>query len=128
MKNDWNKLSFNGRIIDISETLLDIKKYGIDSFEAEFEADYAAIQAGLSEDESDELFELIKAKYPSVEHLIEDVPVVQPEVNVPKCPTCGSTDLIKKGVGARAVDGFVFGRLSVEGRSQFQCRKCGYMW
>lgn len=47
---------------------------------------------------------------------------------VPKCPTCGSTDLVKKGVGARAIDGFVFGRLSVEGRSQFRCRNCSYEW
>lgn len=51
-----------------------------------------------------------------------------PTKTVPKCPTCGSTDLVKKGVGARAIDGFVFGRLSVEGRSQFRCRNCSYEW
>lgn len=46
----------------------------------------------------------------------------------PKCPTCGSTNLIKVGVGARAIDGFFFGRLSVEGRAQFACRDCNYRW
>lgn len=46
----------------------------------------------------------------------------------PKCPTCGSTDLFKKSAASRALDGFVFGRLSVEGRSQFECRNCGYKW
>lgn len=48
--------------------------------------------------------------------------------NLPKCPTCGSTKLTKKGIGSRAIDGFFFGKLSVEGRSQFICDKCGYMW
>lgn len=48
--------------------------------------------------------------------------------HAPKCPTCGSTKLIKKGVGARAIDGFIFGRHSIEGRSQWRCESCGYMW
>lgn len=48
--------------------------------------------------------------------------------DAPKCPTCGSTDLFKKSAAGRALDGFVFGRLSVEGRAQWQCKNCGYMW
>ena len=51
-----------------------------------------------------------------------------PVQHIPKCPTCGSTDLLKKSAASRALDGFVFGRLSVEGRSQWQCKNCGYMW
>ena len=50
------------------------------------------------------------------------------EANVPRCPTCGSTNLIKVGVGARAIDGFIFGRLSVEGRAQWRCESCGHLW
>ena len=48
--------------------------------------------------------------------------------NIPKCPTCGSTNIIKYGAGARAISGFVFGRLSVEGRAQWQCKNCDHMW
>lgn len=48
--------------------------------------------------------------------------------SVPRCPTCGSTSLTKLGVGSRLIDGFVFGAHSVEGRAQFRCNKCGYMW
>ena len=47
---------------------------------------------------------------------------------VPKCPTCGSTNIVKHGVGARILDGFVFGHLSVEGRAQWMCKACGHMW
>lgn len=52
------------------------------------------------------------------------------EVNCvePKCPTCGSTSLTKLNAGHRAIDGLFFGHLSVEGRAQFRCNKCGYMW
>lgn len=47
---------------------------------------------------------------------------------IPRCPTCGSTDLTRLGIMARAIDGAVFGKLSVEGRAQFRCNNCGYMW
>lgn len=46
----------------------------------------------------------------------------------PKCPTCGSTDLTKLGIMSRAIDGAIFGKLSVEGRAQFRCNKCGYQF
>lgn len=46
----------------------------------------------------------------------------------PQCPVCKSTDLTKLGVTSRAISGVMFGRLSVEGRAQFRCNKCGYMW
>lgn len=52
----------------------------------------------------------------------------KPTINVPQCPTCGSTDLTKIGAGTRAIDGFFFGRLSVEGRAQWRCNKCSHMW
>lgn len=48
--------------------------------------------------------------------------------NLPKCPTCGSTNLekisdIKKGVHAVA-----FGIFSKTAFSQYKCRNCGYKW
>lgn len=55
-------------------------------------------------------------------------PATEQTNNVPKCPTCGSIDLTKLSIASRAIDGAIFGRLSVEGRAQFRCNKCGYMW
>ena len=46
----------------------------------------------------------------------------------PKCPTCGSTNLTKISAATRAFDGMFFGKRSVEGRAQFRCNKCGYLW
>lgn len=46
----------------------------------------------------------------------------------PKCPMCSSTHLTKKGAGARMIDGFFYGRHSVEGRAQWRCESCGHLW
>lgn len=127
MELKWNEIEYKGTIYDISRILIAMKKYGVDHFEAEIETGSVAANTSITTFEVDEFHALIKAKYPSVEHLIVDAPV-KVEVNVPRCPTCGSTNLTKKGVGARAIDGFFFGRLSVEGRSQFRCQNCGYEW
>lgn len=51
-----------------------------------------------------------------------------PQPNIPKCPTCGSTKLTKQGAASRGLSGFFFGRHSVEGRAQWICQDCGYMW
>lgn len=53
---------------------------------------------------------------------------VKREAGVPKCPTCGSTNLTKIGAGSRAIDGFFFGRHSVEGRAQWRCENCGHLF
>lgn len=61
---------------------------------------------------------------------IEDVfkKAEETTMSTPKCPTCGSTNVVKHGIGSRMIDGFVFGHLSVEGRAQWMCKSCGHMW
>lgn len=51
-----------------------------------------------------------------------------PTTNLPKCPTCGSTDIDKITAFDRGVAAGVFGMISKTARSQFRCLKCGYMW
>lgn len=52
----------------------------------------------------------------------------QQQTCIPRCPTCGSTNIQKVNVSGRAIGGLVFGRLSVEGRAQFFCKDCRYQW
>ena len=47
---------------------------------------------------------------------------------MPKCPTCGSTDLKKISGTAKAAGALTFGLFSKTARSQFQCKNCGYKW
>lgn len=46
----------------------------------------------------------------------------------PKCPTCGSTDLRKVPVGAKAVSVGLFGIFSQKVKKTWHCNSCGYEW
>lgn len=46
----------------------------------------------------------------------------------PKCPTCGSTDLRKVSVGAKAVSVGLLGIFSQKVKKTWHCNSCGYEW
>ncbi len=48
--------------------------------------------------------------------------------NVPKCPTCGSTNVSKISTTSKVVGGAMFGLFSKTALSQFKCNNCGYKW
>lgn len=48
--------------------------------------------------------------------------------NIPKCPTCQSTDIKKISSAKRVTHGLTFGLLSKTAFSQFECKNCGYKW
>ena len=48
--------------------------------------------------------------------------------NMPKCPTCGSTNVEKIPVGKKVVGGAMFGLFSSNVRNTMCCRNCGYKW
>ena len=48
--------------------------------------------------------------------------------NIPKCPTCGSTDLKKISTTSKVAGAAMFGLFSKTARSQFECKNCGYKW
>ena len=52
----------------------------------------------------------------------------QQESSLPKCPTCGSTNIEKISLTKKAVGGFMFGILSSDVRKTMHCKKCGYKW
>lgn len=50
------------------------------------------------------------------------------ETNMPKCPTCSSTNIEKISSFDKAAGVVMFGLFSKTARSQFKCRNCGYKW
>ena len=48
--------------------------------------------------------------------------------NIPKCPTCGSTNIKKISATSKAIGVLGFGLLSKTAKSQFECKNCGYKW
>lgn len=49
-------------------------------------------------------------------------------VGVPKCPTCGSTNIRKISTGERMVSVGILGLFSKKINKSFKCNKCGYTW
>lgn len=49
-------------------------------------------------------------------------------INIPKCPTCGSTNIEKISVGKKMRGSFLFGVLSSDVRNTMHCKNCGYKW
>ena len=47
---------------------------------------------------------------------------------IPKCPTCGCTDIEKISMTSRMVGAVAFGIFSSKNGKQFKCKHCGYMW
>lgn len=48
--------------------------------------------------------------------------------NLPKCPTCGSTNIRKISASKKMVGAIGFGLFSKTARSQFECLDCKYKW
>lgn len=48
--------------------------------------------------------------------------------NVPKCPTCNSTDIRRISTGERMVSVGFLGLFSKKINKSFKCNKCGYTW
>ena len=47
---------------------------------------------------------------------------------VPKCPTCGSTNIQKISVTKRLVSAGLFGLASSDIGKTMVCKNCGYKW
>lgn len=48
--------------------------------------------------------------------------------HIPKCPTCGSTNIRKIGSVERGASIFAFGLFSKKINKTFKCNNCGYTW
>ena len=48
--------------------------------------------------------------------------------NIPKCPTCGSTNIKKISASRKMLGAIGFGLLSKTARSQWECNNCGNKW
>ena len=54
--------------------------------------------------------------------------ILEEKSRVPKCPTCGSTNIRKMGGAERGVSIAAFGIFSKKINKTFKCGNCGYTW
>ena len=48
--------------------------------------------------------------------------------NIPKCPTCSSTDIKKISMTSKAVNTAIFGLFGTKRHKTFHCNNCNYEW
>lgn len=59
---------------------------------------------------------------------VEQQEKVQREQNIPKCPTCGSTNICKISTGKKALGFVTVGIFSSNFGKTMECKQCGYKW
>lgn len=53
---------------------------------------------------------------------------IKQERDIPRCPTCQSTNIEKISVAKKTLGGIMFGLFSSNVRNTFFCNNCGYKW
>ena len=99
-------------------------KYTIGSAEFDEDLYYQLMAKEVANNKSrdEEIDKTVLAKtYNSYSH-----PIVN--VNQPKCPTCGSTDIHKIGAGEKIISGAFWGLFSNKIHKTYKCGNCGYLW
>ena len=83
------------------------------------------------EDTAKSAFEIFKKEMgepPSQQQIAHANAVAREALNIPKCPTCSSTNIQRIGTGERAVSVAMLGIFSKKINKSFKCKHCGYTW
>lgn len=80
------------------------------------------------EEQSDVITDVVLADRPQIQYVERATSNVVQEVNLPKCPTCGSYDVEKISLGSKAAGYVAFGIFSSNVRRSYKCKNCGYRW
>lgn len=123
-----NICNINGKKVDLSWMLQDVnsmtnpqklvKEYGLDSHDA-------IILYKIVRETKKIPNEYVSEKRNEYNNQVCDM---IHQSNIPKCPTCGSTNIEKIGGMERAGSIAMWGIFSKKINKTFKCKKCGYTW
>lgn len=129
----YNRCTFCMSKITPKKTLHDFEYYRNKS--KEVYGDIAHINQILIDEEASKSpnFDLEKHQLAFKEYSKEEIQAIlnknrKENPNIPKCPTCGSTNIKKISSVSKAAHGLAFGLFSKTARSQFECLNCHYKW
>lgn len=130
------KITLNGTQIDSEDVFKYVRKWEIkDAIQ------YLINETGCTEEEANDVVDEIKdlMKY-SLKQSVnkhtynhqstqssKQIQSTQTQ-NIPKCPTCGSTNIRKIKAGERTASIIGFGIFSRKANKTWKCENCGYLW
>ena len=109
-------------------------KCGRELFDKDIECDKCKSTDFISEKECKEIIQEINnanmiSKNEEYFDRIKKHTIIKPEkLSIPKCPTCGSTNIRKMGGVERGASIAAFGIFSKKINKTFKCSNCGYTW
>lgn len=130
------KITLNGTQIDSEDVFKYIRKWEIkDAIQ------YLINETGCTEEEANDVVDEIKdlMKYSLKQSVnkhtynhqsTQSSKLIQSTQtqNIPKCPTCGSTNIRKIKAGERTASIIGFGIFSRKANKTWKCENCGYLW
>lgn len=130
------KITLNGTQIDSEDVFKYIRKWEIkDAIQ------YLINETGCTEEEANDVVDEIKdlMKYSLKQSVnkhtynhqsTQSSKLIQSTQtqNIPKCPTCGSTNIRKIKTGERTVSIIGFGIFSRKANKTWKCENCGHLW
>ena len=130
------KITLNGTRIDSEDVFKYIRKWEIkDALQ------YLINETGCTEEEANDVVDEIKdlMKYSLKQSVnkhtynhqsTQSSKLIQSTQtqNIPKCPTCGSTNIRKIKTGERTVSIIGFGIFSRKANKTWKCENCGHLW
>lgn len=130
------KITLNGTQIDSEDVFKYVRKWEIkDAIQ------YLINETGCTEEEANDVVDEIKdlMKY-SLKQSVnkhtynhqstqssKQIQSTQTQ-NIPKCPTCGSTNIRKIKAGERTASIIGFGIFSRKANKTWKCENCGHLW
>ena len=70
----------------------------------------------------------MEANHANFQEEVERQEKLQKQQNIPKCPTCGSTDIKKLSTTSKVLGVGLLGLASKTVGKTYKCNKCGYYW
>ena len=130
------KITLNGTQIDSEDVFKYVRKWEIKDA-----VQYLINETGCTEEEANDVVDEIKdlMKYSLKQSVNEhtynhqstqsskQIQSTQPQ-NIPRCPTCNSTNIRKIKAGERTASIIGFGIFSRKANKTWKCENCGHLW
>lgn len=125
-----NYCNINGRAYNLSDIITILPKVGNKDTDVHpyYIIGMLRDRTPLNPQSANELANIILETKVIPEEFNGDIEIKNESSNIPKCPTCGSTNIEKISLTKKAFGGAMFGLFSSDVRNTMKCKNCGAKW